>query len=81
MLFTFKHILENDDYDIISFSNPEIALKFLQENYYCFNNNLLIILDIRMKDLNGIQLYKQIKSLDFSIKILFITALDIVDED
>ena len=33
-----------------------------------------------MKNLNGIQLYQQIKSIDPTIKILFITALDILDE-
>ena len=33
-----------------------------------------------MKNLNGIQFYQQIKSIDPTIKILFITALDILDE-
>jgi two-component SAPR family response regulator len=33
-----------------------------------------------MKDLNGFQLYQQIKSIDPTIKILFVTALDILDE-
>ena len=42
--------------------------------------DLLIILDIRMKNLNGFQLHQQIKSIDPTIKILFVTALDILDE-
>ena len=33
-----------------------------------------------MKNLNGFQLYQQIKSIDPTIKVLFITALDILDE-
>ena len=33
-----------------------------------------------MKNINGIQLYKRLKSLDSSIKILFVTGLDIIDE-
>jgi two-component SAPR family response regulator len=33
-----------------------------------------------MKDLNGFQLHQQIKSIDPTIKILFVTALDILDE-
>ena len=33
-----------------------------------------------MKNLNGIQLYRQIKAIDPTIKILFITALDILNE-
>ena len=33
-----------------------------------------------MKDLNGFQLHQQIKSIDPTIKLLFVTALDILDE-
>ena len=33
-----------------------------------------------MKNLNGFQLHQQTKSIDPTIKILFITALDILDE-
>ena len=33
-----------------------------------------------MKNLNGFQLHQQIKSIDPKIKILFVTALDILDE-
>jgi two-component SAPR family response regulator len=44
------------------------------------NFNDLLVLDIRMKNVNGLQLYQQIKSIDPTIKILFVTALDILDE-
>ncbi len=40
----------------------------------------LAILDIRMPDINGIQLYQILKILNPSIKILFLTALDAVSE-
>jgi two-component SAPR family response regulator len=43
-------------------------------------NDLLVILDIRMKNLNGFQLHQQIKSIDPIIKVLFVTALDILNE-
>ena len=33
-----------------------------------------------MKNLDGFQLHQQIKSIDPTIKILFVTALDILDE-
>jgi two-component SAPR family response regulator len=33
-----------------------------------------------MKNLNGLQLHQQIKAIDSTIKIIFITALDILDE-
>ena len=40
----------------------------------------LAILDIRMPDINGIQLYQILKTLNPAIKIIFITALDAADE-
>jgi two-component SAPR family response regulator len=45
-----------------------------------FPNDLLVVLDIRMKNFNGLQLHQQIKAIDPTIKILFVTALDILDE-
>jgi two-component SAPR family response regulator len=42
--------------------------------------DLLVLLDIRMKNLNGFQLHQQIKAIDPTIKVLFVTALDILDE-
>jgi len=77
ILFTYKYFLEND-YDVTSFANPVFALNYIR-NISNFDD-LLVILDIRMKNLNGIQLYQQIKAIDPTIKILFVTALDILDE-
>jgi Adenylate cyclase, family 3 (some proteins contain HAMP domain) len=77
ILFTYKVFLETD-YDVTSFADPVFALNYIR-NISNFNH-LLIILDIRMKNLNGIQLHQQIKAIDPTIKILFVTALDILDE-
>ena len=78
ILFTYKIFLEDQDYDVTSFIDPVFALNYIR-NISNFKD-LLVILDIRMKNLNGIQSYQQIKSIDPTIKILFITALDILDE-
>jgi class 3 adenylate cyclase/CheY-like chemotaxis protein len=77
ILFTYKFFLEND-YDVISFIDPVFALNYIR-NISNFKD-LLIILDIRMKNLNGFQLHQQIKAIDPTIKILFVTALDILNE-
>ena len=77
ILFTYKFFLEND-YHVTSFADPVFALNYIR-NISNFNH-LLIILDIRMKNLNGFQLHQQIKSIDPTIKILFVTALDILNE-
>ena len=77
LLFTYKIFLK-EMYDLTSFTEPSLALNYIKElsNF----DDLLIILDIRMKNLNGFQLHQQIKSIDPTIKVLFITALDILDE-
>ena len=78
ILFTYESFLKDNGYEIISFTDPSDALNYIKDlsNF----NDLLIILDIRMKDLNGFQLHQQIKAIDPTIKILFVTALDILDE-
>jgi len=78
ILFTYKAFLQDYNYEVTSFTDPSIALNYIRDHSYF--NDLLVILDIRMKNLNGFQLYQQIKAVDPTIKILFITALDILDE-
>ena len=77
-LLYYESFLKDYDYDIISFTDPFVALNYIRDRSNF--NDLLVILDIRMKNLNGFQLHQQIKAIDPTIKILFITALDILDE-
>jgi CheY-like chemotaxis protein len=78
ILFTYTIFLKEYGYHVTYFTDPILALNHIREipDY----DDLLIILDIRMKNLNGIQLHQQIKAIDPTIKIIFITALDILDE-
>ena len=76
ILFTYKVFLEEHDYNVTSFTDPSFAMNYIR-NIPNFKN-LLVILDIRMKNLNGFQLHQQIKAIDPTIKVLFITALDIL---
>jgi CheY-like chemotaxis protein/class 3 adenylate cyclase len=78
VLFTYKTFLENNDYDVTAFTDPSLAMNYIR-NILNFKD-LLVILDIRMKNLNGFQLHQQIKSIDPTIKVLFVKALDILDE-
>jgi CheY-like chemotaxis protein len=77
-LFTFRMYLRAYDFHITSFTDPSIALNYIRDISHF--NDLLVILDIRMENLNGFQLHQQIKAIDSTIKILFVTALDIVEE-
>jgi CheY-like chemotaxis protein len=78
VLFTYRSFLKDYDYHIACLTDPALTLNYIKDlpNF----KDLLIILDIRMKNLNGFQLHQQIKSIDPTIKILFVTALDILDE-
>lgn len=78
ILFTFKTIIESEKYKTNSFSDPRKALEhFSQVTPYHYD---LIIMDIRMPGLNGIQLYSKMKIMNPDIKVLFLSALDAVEE-
>jgi DNA-binding response OmpR family regulator len=71
---TFKIILENYGFDIDCFTDPDMALEKFKPNLYD-----LIILDIKMPETNGFELYDELKSRDSNIKTLFITGLGSVE--
>jgi two-component system, OmpR family, response regulator ChvI len=79
ILSTYKHILSAEGYNVEAFTDPQEALKhFVQlpdPSYY-----QLVLLDIRMPRLNGLQLFYKIKKLSPKIKIMFSSALDIAEE-
>ena len=78
VLFTYKIFLEDHNYNVTAFTDPSLAMNYIR-NILNFKD-ILVILDVRMKNLNGFQLHQQIKSIDPTIKVLFVTALDILDE-
>ena len=78
MVLTYKKFLIDYEYKIGSFTDPYLALNYIRDSPN--HNDLLVILDVRMKKFNGLQFYQQIKTIDPSIKILFVTALDVIDE-
>jgi class 3 adenylate cyclase len=64
--------------DVESFTDSLEALRqFLAKNTGYYN---LVVADIRMPKLNGIQLTRILKSLDRELRILLVTAHDIVEE-
>ncbi|MGN6346953.1 MAG: response regulator [Candidatus Nitrosocosmicus sp.] len=78
ILFTFASIIESEGFKTTSISNPIKALNyFSQIDPYYYD---LIVMDIRMPGLNGIQLYFKLKVMNPDIKVLFLSALDAVEE-
>ena len=77
---TFELFLKSEGYkNVKTFSDSKNVIKYLLDlrnsSYY-----KLAIMDIRMPDINGIQLYQILKILNPDIKIIFLTALDAVNE-
>lgn len=78
IVYTFKSFLKKEGYSVKAFSKPHEALKhFIEINPYIYD---LVVMDIRMPDINGIRLYYRFKAIDPYISILLVTALDIVRE-
>jgi CheY-like chemotaxis protein len=71
-------LLHDGRYNVEAFSDPYRALQtFARSQPRHFD---LIILDIRMPSMNGIQLYQRLKAIDPHIKVIFLTALDAAEE-
>ena len=80
LLLTFEYILKNEGYkNIKTFSDSKSLLKHLLDVNDSTNYKLAIT-DIRMPQINGVQLYQVLKIINPSIKIMFMTALDVVNE-
>jgi CheY-like chemotaxis protein len=77
-LLTYKAFLAAEGYNVDAYLDSYQALKHfvnLNRPYYD-----LVIADIRMPGLNGLQLYQKMKSIDDSVNIIFVSALDALQE-
>jgi len=73
---TLKLTLEENGFRVDSFTDPLSALENFKANLYD-----LIILDIQMPDINGFELYRQIKKIDDKAKVCFLTASEMYYEE
>lgn len=81
LLFTYKSFLINEGYFVDGYTNPYEALKAFLENNV--GNSLyydLVVLDIRIPEFNGLQIYQTFKAIDDNVKVLFVSALDAAEE-
>lgn len=66
---SFKRILEIYGFTVDAFNDSTVALSEFKKEYYD-----LALIDIKMPQLDGFDLYKQLKELDPGLKIFFLTA-------
>ena len=78
-LFTYKtFLLDIEGYNVDAFTDSQEALQnFAQVSPSYYD---LVVMDIRMPGLNGLQLYYRIKAMNPDIKVLFVSALDAAKE-
>jgi CheY-like chemotaxis protein len=77
MTLLFKMALESDElYDVYAFNDPKIALSNFKAGFYD-----LIILDIKMPEMDGFDLYQEVKKIDSKVKICFLTASEMYYEE
>src|ERR671924_278952 len=66
----FRMVLEeNGEFMVHSFTDPLLALRNFKDNFYD-----LILVDIKMPEMDGLDFYRKIRKIDKKVKLCFITA-------
>ena len=74
--YTLKATLEETGFfDIYPFNEPSLVLSNFRPNMYD-----LVILDIRMPQMNGFELFHEIRKIDENVKVCFLTAVSELTE-
>jgi two-component system alkaline phosphatase synthesis response regulator PhoP len=75
--FTLGIILENSGFEITSFNDPILAVQSFKPHYYD-----LLVLDVMMPQMNGFELYQQLRKKDIHVRVCFLTAItDLTEYD
>ena len=78
VLTVFKSYLNSEGYHVEAFSDSYAALQSFARSVPRHYD--LLILDIRMPTINGLQLYQRLKAVDPYIKVIFLSALEATEE-
>jgi DNA-binding response OmpR family regulator len=70
-----KKVSEKNGFTADSFSDPLLALENFRPRSYD-----LLLLDIKMPDMDGFRLYQEMKKMDSKVKVCFLTASEMYYE-
>lgn len=71
----FSMGLEDNGLKVNTFNDPQLALSEFKEGAYD-----LVTLDYKMPNMNGFELYKEIRKVDEKVRVCFLTASEIYHE-
>jgi CheY-like chemotaxis protein len=74
--YTVEKVLENNGFVVGSYNDPTLALSNFKLGLYD-----LLLLDIRMPEMNGFELYQKMREIDSNVKICFLTASELFYEE
>lgn len=77
ILTLYRIFLSNSGYSVDAFNDAEQALMDFAKSKQRY---ALAILDVRMPKINGLQLFQRFKAINSKTNIMFVTALDAIDE-
>jgi DNA-binding response OmpR family regulator len=66
---TFEQMLEDEGFEIDSFNDPHVALSNFSAGSYD-----IALIDFKMPQMNGFDLYRKLKNVDDKVKYCFLTA-------
>jgi DNA-binding NtrC family response regulator len=73
--YTFESVLEENGFMVDSFDNPVLALNDFKAGLYD-----LVLLDIKMPEMDGFKLYEEMGKVDNKFKVCFLTASEMFYE-
>jgi DNA-binding response OmpR family regulator len=72
----FKLGLEQHGFRVDAYNDPKVALSAFKPKLYS-----VAILDIRMPEMTGFELYRQLKMLDPDLSVCFLSSFDMFGEE
>ena len=67
----FSMSLEDGGFEVDAFTDPLLALSTFKSGHKRYD---YLVLDIKMPDMNGFELYEEIRKIDNKVKACFLTA-------
>ncbi|HJR47609.1 MAG TPA: response regulator [Nitrososphaeraceae archaeon] len=76
IIYSIKRVLEANGFVVDSYTDPVLALSNFKPELYD-----LLILDIKMPKISGLDLCQKMKEIDSNVKICFLTASELFYEE